>query len=255
MEQTEVTKQDIDEIQPQALDFVKESNRICEKHSSESLPVLLSTIPQTMETLPFNACDYRCERCLATERCAVFQDLSDRGARNFALGRDSDGLDAALRDVGDIFNETRDMLAEKAAEFGIDLDEFAAAGPRDIFEEAKKDPLYVSAFDFTMQVRNFLKTAEPIMLLAGQDFLEDIMWHHTVVSAKVFRAIGSEDDPEIRFDAVNSAAVAMNSLAICIMAFDALAPLYPMLEWECKRLSGKSLELKQYISSRFKPGS
>jgi hypothetical protein len=46
-----------------------------------------------MKTLPLNACDYRCERCLAAERCAVFRDLSDREARNFALGRDSDGIE------------------------------------------------------------------------------------------------------------------------------------------------------------------
>jgi len=207
-----------------------------------------------MENLPFNACDYRCERCLATERCAVFRDLSEREARNFALGRDSDGLDAALRDVGEIFSETRDMLAENAAEFGIDLDELVDAGPRDIFEEAKKDPLYLSAYDFTMQVRDFLKTAEPVILLEGMDFLEDITWHHTVVSAKVFRAIGSEDEPDMRFDAVNSAAVAMNSLTISIMAFDALAPLYPEIERECRRLSLRASELKQYISSQFSPG-
>ena len=207
-----------------------------------------------METLPFNACDYRCERCLATERCAVFRDLSDREARNFALGKDSDGLDAALRDVGEIFGETRDMLAEKAAELGIDLDELVDAGPRDIFEEAKKDPLYLSAYDFTMQVRDFLKTAEPIILLEGMDYFEDITWHHTVVSVKVFRAIGSKDEPDMRFDAVNSAAVAMNSLTISIMAFDALAPLYPVIERECRRLSLRASELKQYISSQFSPG-
>jgi hypothetical protein len=208
-----------------------------------------------MDTLPFNACDYRCERCLATERCAVFRDLTDREARNFALGSDSDGLDAALRDVGEIFSETRDMLAEKAAEFGIDLDELVDAGPRDMFEEAKKDHLYLSAFDFTMQAREFLKTAEPIILLEGQDFLEDITWHHTVVSAKVFRAIGSEDEPEMRFDAVNSAAVAMNSLTICIMAFDALVPLYPMIAQACKRLSLIASELKQHIRLRFHPST
>ena len=208
-----------------------------------------------METLPFNACDYRCERCLATECCAVFQDLSEREALNFALGRDSEGIDAALRDMGEIFSETRYMLAEKAVELGIDLDELVDAGPRDIFEEAKKDPLYLSAFDFTMQVRDFLKTAEPVMLLEGQDFLEDITWHHTVVSAKVFRAIGSDDEPDMRFDAVSSAAVAMKSLTICVMAFDALSPLYPVIERECKRLSLKASELKQHISSRFSPGS
>lgn len=208
-----------------------------------------------METLPFNACDYRCERCFATERCAVFRDLSERDARNFALGRDSEGLDAALRDLGEIFAETRDMLAERAAELGIDLDEPVDAGPRDIFEKAQKDPLYRSAFDFTMQARDFLKHAEPIMTPAGQDVFDDITWHHTVVSAKVFRAIGSDDEPEMRFDAVNSAAVAAKSLSICIMAFDALATLYPVIERECKKLSLQASELKQNIRSRFSPGS
>ena len=215
---------------------------------------LTSAQQNHMENLPFNACDYRCERCLATERCAVFRDLTDREARNFALGRDSDGLDAALRDVVEIFSETRDMLAENAAEFGIDLDELVDAGPCDIFEGSKKDPLYLSAYDFTMQVRDFLKTAEPIILLEGLDFLEDIAWHHTVVSAKVFRAVGSEDEPDMHFDAVNSAAVAMNSLTISIMAFDAIAPLYPVIERECRTLSLRASELKLYISSRFSPG-
>jgi len=208
-----------------------------------------------METLPFNACDYRCERCLETERCAVFQKNWERAERNFALGKESEGLDAALRDVGDIFAETRELITEKAAEFGIDLDQLDDAEPRDPFEEAVKDPLYQAAYDFMTQVRDFLKTTELIITPAGQDFLEDITWHHTVVSAKVFRAIGSDDDPEMRFDAVNSAAVAMKSLTISIMAFDALAPLYPALEQECKRVSLKASELKQLIGARFGPGS
>lgn len=122
-------------------------------------------------------------------------------------------------------------------------------------EWAEKDPLYLSAYDFTTQARDFLKTAEPVILLEGRDFLEDIIWRHAVISAKVFRAIGSEDEPEMRFDTANSAAVAMNSLTICIMAFDALAPLSPTLERERKRMSLKALELKPHISSRFNPGS
>lgn len=208
-----------------------------------------------MEPLPFNACDYRCERCLATERCAVFRGLPDRDAHDPTLGSDPEGGDAALRDASGIFDETNGMLAEDteedAGEPGIDPDGSYVAGLRDRHEEAKNDPLYLLAFACMMETRDFLKTADPAVLPAGRDALEDIRWHHTIVPVKVFRAIRSDADPEMRFDAVNSAAVAVNSLTICIMAFDVLASAYPVIAQACKRLSLKASELKQYISSRF----
>jgi hypothetical protein len=204
-----------------------------------------------MNTSPYNACDYRCERCLETEQCKVFQMESEREARNFALGRDSHGIEAALRDVGELFAETKEMLLEKAKEFDIDLDELADAGPRDIFEEAQKDPLYRRSFDFTMKTRAFLEKIEPVITSTGKEFFDDIEWHHTVVSAKVFRAIGSDDEPEMRFDAVNSAAVAMKSLTICIMAFDTLASRYPEMTGECRDFSDVARGIKQTLRERF----
>ena len=61
--------------------------------------------PIPMETLPFNACDYRCERCLETEQCAVFRMGAELDERSFALGRETEGIEA-LRDV-QIFAATR----------------------------------------------------------------------------------------------------------------------------------------------------
>lgn len=205
-----------------------------------------------MENLPFNACDYRCERCLATGHCAVFREISERDARSDARGRATDGFDAALRDVGDIFDEVNDMLAEMAEESGIDLDDRDEAGRRDRYEETKKDPLYLLAFECTAKARSFLKTAESLALLEGRDALEDIRWHHTIVLVKVFRAIRSSGMPEMHFDAVSSSAVAVNSLTICAMAFDALAYVYPMLAEEANRLSSEAEELKRLIRMRFR---
>jgi hypothetical protein len=176
---------------------------------------------------------------------------SERESRNFALGRDSHGIEAALRDVGEIFAETKEMLLEKAEEFDIDLDELADAGTRDAFEEAKKDPLYQRSFDFTMRTHAFLEKIEPVTTSTGKEFFDDIEWHHTVVSAKVFRAIGSDDEPEMRFDAINSAAVAMKSLTICIMAFDTLASLYPEITGECRGFSDMARGIKQTLRERF----
>ena len=211
--------------------------------------------PISMKTLPFNACDYRCERCLETEQCAVFRMGSEREARDLALGRETDCIEAALRDVGDIFAETKEMLLEKAEEFGIDLDGFADAGPRQEFEDAKKDPLYQRSFEFTMSARALLEKIEPIIAAAGKEIFDDIEWHHTVISAKTFRAIKSDYEPEMRFDAVNSAAVAMKSLTICIMAFDELASRYPEIPGECRGFSETATRIKQAIRERFAPAS
>jgi hypothetical protein len=123
---------------------------------------------------------------LETEQCAVFRIESEREARNFALGREPNGIEAALRDVGEIFAETKEMLLEKAEEFDIDLGELADAGPGDAFEEAKNDPLYLQSFDFTMKTRAFLDKIEPVITSTGKEFFDDIEWHHTVVSAKSF---------------------------------------------------------------------
>jgi hypothetical protein len=72
------------------------------------------------------------------------------------------------------------------------------------------------------------------------------------VSAKVFRAIGN-DDPDIRFDAVNSSAVAVKSLTICIMAFDALASRYADISEECREFFETAAGIKQAVRERFIP--
>lgn len=102
-----------------------------------------------------------------------------------------------------------------------------------------------------MKTHALLKKIGPIITPEDQEFFDDIDWHHTVVSAKVFRAIRSNDEPEIRFDAVNSAAVAIKSLTICIMAFDTLATRYNDISAECKEFSKTAREIKQAIRHRF----
>lgn len=205
-----------------------------------------------MKKYPYNACDYRCERCLETAACAVFRMTSEREARNRAMGRETEGLEAAIRDVGEIFEETKEMLLQEADEFDFDLDAAADTEHRDTFEEAREDDLFLRAREFTMKVQEFLKKIEPVITPDSQEFFDDIAWHHAIVSAKVFRAIGSENEPEIRFDAVNSAAVAVKSLTICIMAFEALASRYPETGEDSRKFATAALGIKQSIRERFR---
>jgi hypothetical protein len=55
----------------------------------------------------------------------------------------------------------------------------------------------------------------------------------------------------VQFGAVNSAAVAMKSLTICIMAFDMLASRYPEISGECKEFSDTAAGVKRALRERF----
>jgi hypothetical protein len=176
---------------------------------------------------------------------------SERDARNFAVGRETEGMEAALRDVGEVFAETKEMLLEMAKELDIDQEELANVEPRVESEEAKKDPLYQRSYEFTMRTHKFLEKIEPVITPAGRESFGDIQWHHTVVSAKVFRAIRSNDNPDMRFDSINSAAVAIKSLTICIMAFEELALRYPGIAKECGEFEKRATNIKQAVRERF----
>ena len=202
-----------------------------------------------MKNLPFNACDYRCEHCLVTAECAVFKKLQERSLQRGVGGSDENDLVAALRDMRESFRETEGMIKRKAREFGIDIDELAggitAAEIREEHRSIMEDPLYKRSHEFTMQTDRFLLAAGPAVADQAREYLDDIGWHHTVVTAKVYRALGWKMDGDVSLDARSSAAVAMNSLTICIMAFDYLASQYPAIGEECRRLSASGSQIKK----------
>ncbi len=207
-----------------------------------------------MKRLPFNACDYRCERCLETEHCAVFQQVRDRAAEI------SDGdASAVLDDLRESFRETEIMIKEKARELGIDLDEIAGGSTpeeiRDERERSKKDPLFLHCDRFREDAGLFLKAVDASVVEADRQYVDDIAWHHTVIPAKIFRALGwrTDDEDTIAMDARNSAAVAIKSLSICILAFDHLASRHPSAAADCSRLSIGAARIKQEIRNRFFP--
>jgi hypothetical protein len=207
---------------------------------------------QSLKHLPFNACDYRCEHCLATAECAVFRKLQEM----FPQGSAGNDPVAVLRQVRASFQETEELIKLKARESGIDIDEIAGTSSlEDIRENERRvmnDPLYRRARDFTVKTNAFLETARTMALDEAGGYLDDIAWHHTMVTAKIYRALGWRMDEEGAIDAKNSAAVAMKSLTICIMAFDELGSRYPGYSHQCTSLSVAARRLKQAIRERLK---
>jgi hypothetical protein len=216
-----------------------------------------SAAVEPMEQLPFNSCDYRCEHCLVTAECAVFRKLQEHSLQYGNDDEEGNDLDSILRDMRESFRETEVQIKQKARELGIDIDEIAggttAEEIREQHQSIEKDPLYKRSYGFTMLTHGFLQAADGVVDGEAREFLDDIAWHHTVVSAKVYRALGWRTHEEDAIDAKRSAAVAIKSLTICIMAFDYLASRYPALSQECGRLSTAARQIKEEIRERIKP--
>jgi hypothetical protein len=211
-----------------------------------------------MKRLPFNACDYRCERCLETAECEVYLDGQERALDRRLGNRDGeDDLSAVLDNVKESFREAEEMIRAGAEKFGIDIDDI----PTDVFDEVERrydasrnDTLFCRASDFTQQTREFLKMIDPLVDGASRAFYDDIDWHHSVVSAKVFRAVGADGNEYRDEDARNSAAVAVKSLTICTMIFDELASRFPDISEACTKLGSMASALKIDIRLRWLTG-
>lgn len=210
-----------------------------------------------MKRLPFNACDYRCERCLETAECAVFQKLQERSLQNWTGSSGGNDSAAVLSDIRESFRETEAQIKQKARDFGIDLDGIAGMPSSEEVQGqlrgAVEDPLYKRSYAFTMQTHEFLRAAERLVDGEAKEYFDDIAWHHTVVVAKVYRTVVWRAHEEEAIDAKKSAAVAVKSLTICIMAFEYLASRYPALTQECGRLSAAARQIKEEIRERIKP--
>ncbi len=211
----------------------------------------------SMSQLPFNACDYRCEHCLVTGECAVYRQLQERSLGGVLDDPAEDDYAAILHAIRESFRETEARIKQKAREAGIDIDEMAgdssAGNVRTLHRSAGDDPLYKRVFDFSKRSLVFLDAARAEVAAEAYGYLDDIAWHHTVVAAKVYRALGWSADREGADDAVNSAAVAAKSLTICAMAFDYLAPRYPSLSRDCNKLADEARGIKEEIMERIRP--
>ncbi len=210
-----------------------------------------------MNELPFNACDYRCEHCLVTGDCAVYQQLRKRSLEHTLDSLGEDDVSAVLHDIQESFRETEAAIKQKARDIGIDIDELSrTSSPEAMSRHRRKvddDPLYRRALDFTRQAQKFLQTAGSVAGVKEQSYLDDIAWHHTVVAVKVYRALGWGGGTGGAVDSANSAAVAVKSLTICIMAFDYLASRSLVLSPVCRNLSDDARKIKEEIKTRIKP--
>lgn len=174
---------------------------------------------------------------------------------------------AFFRNLQNIFAETRELLAEKAKEFGIDLE---AVSDEDYAEIRAREKAFIKGEEITKLAEKYAWEARPVLdakdqWLAGStaddalqaDVIEVIYWYQFFISVKIQRGLhgiidedGDEDTDEIRdsqSDANGSIKVALIAIERSLLSwtyllspqnFETVRPLIELLE-NTKQLTEK----------------
>ena len=167
-------------------------------------------------SLIHNYCDRWCERCPLTLRCAVF---AMQQADEVSLASRDPENDAFWQHLHGIFSNTLEMVREMAAKAGVDVNDVptpeeeaeedridTAAHANPLFTSARaymagvaawfkemEAPLREKAEQLAAQARMALPGADPQALLTEmEDAVEVILWYHTLIGAKIHRAVRGE---------------------------------------------------------------
>lgn len=167
----------------------------------------------------YNYCDRWCERCAFTSRCLLYATEQADPDRNDPELRDLSN-EKFWQKLRNIFRDTAEMIAEWAAEEGIDLDsidvtEEMAAHDR-AMAEASQDQMSQSATEYATAVQNWFRDefeAQPDIHsdmpaadtteadVTTSEATEVIRWYQFFIAVKLMRALsGAHDVDEEDFE-------------------------------------------------------
>ncbi|PIP54871.1 MAG: hypothetical protein COX07_02970 [Bacteroidetes bacterium CG23_combo_of_CG06-09_8_20_14_all_32_9] len=194
----------------------------------------------------YNYCDYWCERCSFTNRCANFsldQEFGFKNGENNLLNK------TFWENLSLIFEATLELLSKKAKEYGINIDDEIDVSYD--LENNRNHPLlklseeYASnSSDWLKNNNDFLNKKTNILIsidnkkgLKLTDAIEIIQWYNIFISAKLYRALSQlnedRDDPIIIYDNNGSAKIALVAINRSIAAFGYIMQNITELEDDC----------------------
>ncbi len=188
----------------------------------------------------YNYCDRWCERCNFTSRCLTYERLPESSKSDDPAAHDLNNA-KFWEELRGIFEETREMIEEFAAEQGIDLRsaeaETAVEEHHERRKSAREKKLTKMAERYAFTTLEWLNREENDLEEAAQfdealqDTLEIIRWYQFMPAVKIARGfmqtdLGIEVDP-IQNDSNGSVKVALITMDRSIAAWVRLQSLLP----------------------------
>lgn len=185
----------------------------------------------------YNYCDRWCERCSLSHQCLLAAREKKRLDEHRRKGEDPHDWKIIMQDVGDSLKEAMELIKKAAKERGIDLE---------TLPEIKYEPpdphqhlLFRTAEKYRKLTHRFLRKLKNIIQEEGIDLTKRIeimpspgkeagnfqeivfcyqviLWYHTLIPAKIYRALSIPDAHD--FDSDGSAKVAYLGLTESIKA-------------------------------------
>lgn len=186
-------------------------------HKSKKVhEILLKNVELERET-PYNFCDRWCEKCVHEKQihCTLYKDELERKITCIAHARDEDDLEITKAVIEAQYKEVDEKLSEGMDKFGIDLDnpdidegklvEEDAIDFKDLPPDIQKhirfvgnNPLDATAKNYFDKAHAFLKKTfyregkiDPML----KDDFKIVSWYHTLLPAKVHRALCGFHEP------------------------------------------------------------
>jgi len=161
----------------------------------------------------YNYCDRWCERCSLTSKCFLYAKDQKRLEEHRRKGEDPYDWKIVMKDIKESFKETKELILKAAKEQGIDLENL----PEEEYEspDPTGHPLYQRSHNYMHSARKFLKGLRKSIQAFGIELperieiipssmedvetlkeivscYETISWYHTLISVKIYRALGSK---------------------------------------------------------------
>lgn len=176
--------------------------------ASERLKKIIEENKKVEKESPYNFCDRWCERCphQTQDRCTLYQDELERKLTCIAHGRDEDDpeiTEEVLRWQHEPAQEALEKLEEALGEEIEEIDLEAMDSPE--FEKIKKHIRFVEshslpkiAQSYHRKAWEFLEKIDFKKNPAASDLADDfeiIEWYHTLLPAKLQRALAGFHEP------------------------------------------------------------
>lgn len=169
-----------------------------------------------------NYCDKWCERCRLANKCVVYADTERKKAEHISKGEDPDDINIVMEDVKKDLEKTMRLLKKISEKEGIDLE--SLPDKEALLPDIKKHPLNVDCLAYMQKAHVFLKKLTSVLKAEKNDIFETvrlipsaeeeishfegiidhyevIAWYHTLIPAKIYRALSSKFEAVVEKDA------------------------------------------------------
>ena len=202
---------------------------------------------------PYNFCDRWCERCLHEKQmhCRLYLDDLERKVTCMAHGKDEDDLEITREVMEAQYGEVEEKIKEAAEKFGIDLDfpeiekveEEQRIELEDLPKEIQEHIKFVESHPLPLPVEQYHQRAYAFLKANYYDekksfapevkyHFETVIWYHTLLPAKLQRALAGFHEPADEgefalYDAVAQFIICKKAIQESVKALKELKAHYP----------------------------